>query len=137
MKWKVKKKKICAKMVYFSFFFSSSIRTDDRGYTFFSFYDFYTLPKCYPFGIFLVLFSERIFLCWFFRNTMGYYHIKVLSNTYINSRILLLYYHQASQLADSQTEVTQVDQYESDTLDEDIIEKNDSSKRVKKVHKKT
>jgi len=34
-------------------------------------------------------------------------------------------------------DVTQVDQYESDTLDEDIIEKNDSSKRVKKVHKKT
>jgi hypothetical protein len=107
-----------------------------EGIHFFSFYDFYACPKYYLFGIFLVLFSERIFLCWFFRNAMGYYHIQVLSNTYINLRILLLYYHQASQLVDSQMEVTQVDQYESDTLDKDIIEKNDSTKRVKKVCEK-
>jgi len=49
---------------------------------------------------------------------------------------LLLYYHQANQLVDSRMEVTQVDQYESDTLDEDSIEKNDSTKRVKKVCEK-
>ena len=64
---------------------------------------------------------------------MGYYHIQVLSNAYINSRILLLYYHQASQLVDSQMEIMQVDQYESDTLDEDITEKNDAIKRAQKI----
>jgi len=64
---------------------------------------------------------------------MGFYHIQVLFKTYINRRILLLYYHQMSQLVDSRIEVTQVDQYESD---DDIIENNDSTKEVKNTHTK-
>ena len=108
-----------------------------EGIHFFSFCDFYICPKYYLFRIFLVLFSEGFFLYWFLSNAKGYYHIQVLSNTYINSRILILYYHQASQLVGSQMEVIQVDQYESDTLDGDIIEKNDSTKEVMKVRRKT
>ena len=124
-------------MVYFSFSFSSSILTNDRGYTCFSFCDFYICPKYHLFRIFLVLFSEGFFLNWFFPNAKGYYHIQVLPNIYINSRVLILYYQQASQLLDSQMEVTQVDQCESDTLDGNIIEKNDSTKGVMKVCRKT
>jgi hypothetical protein len=65
-------------MVYFSFFFSSSILTDDRWYTFFSFCDFYICPKYYPSGIFLILFSEGFFFYWFLPDAKGYSHIQVI-----------------------------------------------------------